>query len=64
MADRDEGRRIEEERAERREILDRLNSYDAGLHEDDLGEARRLEARREAERQVALGYGRHCLGTL
>jgi hypothetical protein len=66
MADRSETLLLEEKwrRAERQEILDRLNAYDGGVHEDDRRKARQSEIRRETERQMALGIGRYRLGTL
>jgi hypothetical protein len=56
---------VEEKRAQRQKLLQRLNAYDSGLHKDDRRAARELEITREvrveAERWPSTFFGRRVL---
>jgi hypothetical protein len=56
---------VDDRRARRRKILERLNAYDTGPHEDDRRAAResaiKRELRIEAERWPSTVFGRRML---
>ncbi|CAN5537408.1 hypothetical protein BH24ACT22_BH24ACT22_16800 [soil metagenome] len=48
-------------RNKRKEILDRLNSYNDELSEDDLRSEKDLECKRRYEREMELEWGRWAI---